>query len=65
MLADFNFSYDSPIVCTAIHNGHEVSEEVFNNLALSEETRLREEDPFTDRFFCLLQADYLSPGCRE
>ncbi len=53
MLADFNFSYDSPIVCTAIHNGHEVSEEVLNNLAISEEIRLREEDPFTDRFALL------------
>ncbi len=50
MLADFSFSYNSPIVCTAIHNGHEVSKEVLKNLAVSEETRLMEEDPFTDRF---------------
>ena len=50
MLADFNFSYNSPIVSAAIHNGHEVSKEVLKNLAISEETRLIEEDPFTDRF---------------
>jgi len=53
MLADFKFSFDSPIVCTAIHNGHDVSKEVAKNLAVSEETRLREEDPFTDRFALL------------
>ena len=50
MLADFNFSYDSPIVCTAIHNGHDVSKEVLKNLAVSKETRLMEEDPYTERF---------------
>ena len=49
-LADFNFSYNSPIVCTAIHNGHEVSEKVLKNLAVSEENRLMEEDPYTERF---------------
>ena len=49
-LADYIFSYNSPIVCTAIHNGHEVSKEVLKNLAISEEIRLMEEDPFTDRF---------------
>ncbi len=50
MLADFNFSYNSPIVCTAIHNGHNVSKEVLKNLAVSENIRLMEEDPFTERF---------------
>lgn len=50
MLADFNFSFNSPIVCTAIHNGHDVSKEVLKNLAVFEETRLMEEDPYTERF---------------
>ena len=50
MLADFSFSYNSPIVCTAIHNGHEVSKEVLKNLTINEEIRLMEEDPYTDRF---------------
>lgn len=50
MLAEFNFKYESPIVCTAIHNGHNVSKEVLKNMAVSEEIRLMEEDPFTERF---------------
>jgi len=50
MLAEFNFKYTSPIVCTAIHNGHDVSEEVNKNFAVSESIRLMEEDPYTDRF---------------
>ena len=49
-LADFNFLYNSPIVCTAIHNGHEVSKEVQKNLSVSENIRLMEEDPYTERF---------------
>ncbi|MCB9078884.1 MAG: N-formylglutamate amidohydrolase [Anaerolineaceae bacterium] len=38
---------DSPLVATAIHNGHAVREEVAALLALPEADRLREEDPFT------------------
>ena len=49
-LADFNFLYDSPIVCTAIHNGHDVSKEVQKNIVVSEDIRLREEDSYTERF---------------
>jgi len=50
MLAEFKFNYDSPIICAAIHNGHFVSKDVDDNLAISEKHRLMEEDPFTDRF---------------
>ena len=49
-LAEFNFKLESPIVCTAIHNGHDVSREVLKNMAVSEEIRLMEEDPYTERF---------------
>ncbi|MGH8947104.1 MAG: N-formylglutamate amidohydrolase [Acidimicrobiia bacterium] len=35
------------MIATAIHNGHELSPEVERIIALSEATRLREEDPFT------------------
>jgi len=49
-LAEFNFKLESPIVCTAIHNGHDVSLEVFNNLAVPKDIRLMEEDPYTERF---------------
>ncbi|WVT07939.1 N-formylglutamate amidohydrolase (plasmid) [Sinorhizobium chiapasense] len=39
---------DSPIVATAIHNGHAVRSAVECLLALSGAERLREEDPFTE-----------------
>jgi len=38
---------DSPIVATAIHDGHAVRPELEPFLALSDGERLREEDPFT------------------
>ncbi|MDD3049859.1 MAG: N-formylglutamate amidohydrolase [Candidatus Cloacimonetes bacterium] len=50
MKANFNFNYKEPIVCTAIHNGHIISNDILNNLGISEETRLMEEDPFTGFF---------------
>ncbi len=39
---------DGPLVATAIHAGHEVPRAAARVLQVSEETRLREEDPFTD-----------------
>ena len=39
---------DGPIVAAAIHNGHDVRPEVSRLLALDDQTRLREEDPFTE-----------------
>ncbi|MCB5230505.1 MAG: N-formylglutamate amidohydrolase [Candidatus Cloacimonas sp.] len=50
MSAEFIFRFDEPIICTAIHNGHQVSKLVEENLAISAEDRLREEDPFTEYF---------------
>jgi N-formylglutamate amidohydrolase len=47
MLATFSHKGDSRVIATAIHNGHELSPEVEEIIALSEATRLREEDPFT------------------
>jgi N-formylglutamate amidohydrolase len=41
---------DQPIIATAIHAGHEVRPEVAALLEVTEEDRLREEDPFTDRW---------------
>lgn len=38
---------DSPVVAAAIHDGHEVRDEIAALLALGEEERLREEDPYT------------------
>jgi len=41
---------DLPLVATAVHNGHDVRDELVPLLALSEAERLREEDPFTGRW---------------
>ena len=38
------------LVAAAIHNGHAVREEVREHLALSDDERLREEDPFTSEW---------------
>jgi N-formylglutamate deformylase len=38
-----------PLVTTAIHAGHDLRGEVLAEIALDDATRLREEDPFTDR----------------
>lgn len=38
----------SPIVATAIHDGHEVRPELTRLLAITDQERLREEDPFTE-----------------
>ena len=36
-----------PIMATAIHNGHTLRPEIAENIALDEDVRLREEDPYT------------------
>ena len=41
---------NSPLVATAIHDGHAVREEVAEILALDETERLREEDPLTGQW---------------
>lgn len=41
---------DDPIVATAIHAGHDLRPEVAVLSALDDRDRLREEDPFTDRW---------------
>jgi hypothetical protein len=38
------------VVATAIHDGHEVRDEVLRLMAIREADRLREEDPFTGRW---------------
>ncbi|MDO9576940.1 MAG: N-formylglutamate amidohydrolase [Candidatus Cloacimonadales bacterium] len=49
-IAEFDFDYRKPLVCTAIHNGHLLSPKIKNNLAVSEDIQIYEEDPFTERF---------------
>lgn len=38
---------NGPLIATAIHDGHDVRDDVAGYLALSDSERLREEDPFT------------------
>lgn len=46
---------DSPLIAVAIHNGHDVRAEIQTLLHLSEDERLREEDPYTGEW------TYISP----
>ncbi len=50
MLAEFMFEYDSPIICTAIHNGHFISKNIKENLAVTEDIQKRGEDSYTEFF---------------
>lgn len=51
MPATFTFTKDSsPIVATAIHEGHQTRDELSELFNLSEKERLREEDPFTAKW---------------
>lgn len=43
------FDGAGPILATALHAGHELRPEIASLMALDEATRLREEDPHTDR----------------
>ncbi len=43
----------SPVIATAIHNGHNVRPDVAELLALTDAERLREEDPFTAEWAAL------------
>lgn len=51
---------DAAVVATALHSGHQIREELSEILALDEQTRLREEDPYTD-LFARLAPNYLIP----
>src|SRR4051812_15257688 len=39
----------SPVVAVAVHAGHDLRPEIAARIALPDDVRLREEDPFTDR----------------
>ena len=46
----FHFDFREPFICTAIHNGHYVDEALIPNFGITEDERLREEDPKTEYF---------------
>ena len=52
ILESFNLQFDfsEPFIGCAIHKGHFLHSFVKNNLAISDEIQLMEEDPFTDTF---------------
>jgi len=45
-----NIQEYSPFICTAIHDGGRVRDEIINNCALTEAERYFEEDPYTAEF---------------
>lgn len=47
---------DSPIIGASIHNGHEIRKELMDYMNLSEQERLREEDPYTAAFADLVES---------
>ncbi|GGD12340.1 N-formylglutamate amidohydrolase [Nocardioides daphniae] len=48
-IVEFVGPWDGQVVATSVHAGHEVRPELQPEMVLDEDTRLREEDPFTDR----------------
>lgn len=48
--------WSGQLVATAVHAGHDLRPEVAEQMVLDEEVRLREEDPFTERFIAQLPA---------
>src|SRR5690242_6561185 len=53
---EFVGDWSGQFIATAIHNGHDVRPEVAAELILSDEDRLREEDPHTDEIGALVPA---------
>ena len=51
---------NSPLIATAIHDGHEVREELKNIMVLNENDRLREEDPLTGNLTEVVQTRLIS-----
>ena len=47
---NYVLDYSEPILYLAIHNGHNLSVNIKNKINITDADRLREEDPYTDRF---------------
>lgn len=54
---------EGPLVATAIHDGHDLRDEVAEQMALIASERLREEDPFTGQWTDIVPNQVL--GCRS
>jgi len=46
----YNITYQSNMIFTAVHSGHNLSNHVSAKIGISNLERIREEDPFTDQF---------------
>ena len=51
---------NSPLVATAIHDGHDTREEIAELLSLDESLRLREEDPFTGEWTAVAETQFVA-----
>lgn len=56
--------WDEQIVATSVHAGHEVRSELAEVMVLDEATRLREEDPHTDRIAAAVPSRMLTSRSR-
>lgn len=52
--------WDGPVVATSVHAGHEVRPELQSEMILDETSRLREEDPYTDRIAAVVESRLLT-----
>ena len=57
-------SGDGPVIAVALHDGHAVRREVSDMLALDEDMRLREEDPYTGRWTAVGQTRIIATQSR-
>ncbi len=46
----YHLGEPTPVLALAVHAGHEIRDELVPRMAVSEDLRLYEEDPLTDRF---------------
>jgi hypothetical protein len=53
---EYHFAFSEPLVCTAIHNGNYISPQIRKNIGITDNLRLREEDPKT-AFFTKISAN--------
>lgn len=63
-LVHFVGPWDGPVVATSVHAGHEIRSELQPEMILDETTRLREEDPHTDRIAAVVASRMLTHRSR-
>ena len=56
--------WDGQVVATSVHAGHDVRADLAEQMVLDEDTRLREEDPHTDRIAEAVESRMVTPRSR-